>query len=396
MREKFIQLCLGTGEISEAQQRARIGKMTSVVGFSVNFFLFLVKLLIGIWSASLAIIGDSVNNLTDSASSLISLLSFRISAKPADDEHPFGHARAEYLMSSVVAVIVMGIGLSLLKESVLRIWKPSDVNFTVVSFGILLFSILVKLWMSSFYFFVGEKIHSSMLRAMALDSRADVLSTTVVAIGFLSSLWLPFSLDGFLGLGVAFFILYSGFSILHETIDRILGVERDSSEGQEISSFLLSYEGVYDIHDLIVHDYGPGNVFASVHVEVDARKDMLDNHALIEKIESEAVRKLGVQLIIHMDLLFIEDEESNKMRSDAEIAIGRVDERLSLHDFRKVESSRFQNLVFDVDVPVECTLSNEELYVAIESELKKINREYHGVMTFDRKYIHSPVMGKIE
>lgn len=396
MREKFIRLCLGTDEISETQQRTRIGKMTSMVGFSVNLFLFLVKLLVGIWSASLAIMGDSVNNLTDSASSLISLLSFRISAKPADDEHPFGHARAEYLMSSIVAVIVMGIGLSLLKESIFRILNPSDVNFTVVSFGILLFSILVKLWMSSFYSFVGDLIHSSMLRAMALDSRADVLSTTVVAIGFISSLWLPLSLDGILGCGVALFILYSGFSILRETIDRILGVGSNSLEGRDISSFLLSYEGVYSIHDLIVHDYGPGNVFASVHVEMDARKDMLENHALIEKMESEAVTKLGIQLIIHMDLLFVDDEESRIMRSDAEIAIRRVDERLSLHDFRKVKSNQFQNLIFDVDVPVECTLSNEELNIAIELELKKLNQEYHGVMTFDRKYIRSAVMGKIE
>lgn len=396
MQEKWLERLGAVSGKNENEQRTGIGRTTSIIGLSVNLLLFLVKLSVGLWSASLAIIGDSINNLTDAASSMISLVSFRISSKPADDEHPFGHARAEYLLSSVVAMIIMGIGFSLLKESVIRVLEPTVIKFTIVSLVVLIFSIVIKLWMSFFYSFVGERIHSSMLRAMALDSRADVLSTGVVAIGFLSSPWLSFPLDGVLGCGVSIFILYSGFSILRETIDRILGMGSDSLEGQEISAFVLSYEGVYGIHDLIVHDYGPGNVFASAHVEVDASRDMIENHALIERLESEAVTRLGVQLIIHMDLLFIDDEESHKMRSDAELAIYRVDDKLSLHDFRKIKSSKFYNLIFDVDVPVECTLSNEELHSAIEIELKRIDECYHGVMTFDRKYIRSPEMGKIE
>lgn len=396
MQEKWFQRMGASSEKNENEQRTGIGKTTSIIGLSVNLMLFVIKLLVGIWSASVAIIGDSVNNLTDAASSMISLVSFRISAMPADDEHPFGHARAEYLLSSVVAMIIMGIGFSLLKESVIRILEPTVVKFTAVSLGVLIFSIVVKLWMSYFYSVVGKRIHSSMLRAMVVDSRADVMSTGVVVLGFLFSPWISLPLDGLLGFGVSILILYSGYSVMKETIDRILGMGSDSLEGQEISAFVLSQEGVYGIHDLIVHDYGPGNVFASAHVEVDARRDMFENHALIERLESEAVTRLGVQLIIHMDLLFVDDQELYKMRSEAELAIRRVDSKLSLHDFRKVKSSKYCNLIFDVNVPVDCALSNEELHLAIETELKRINERYHGVMTFDRKYIRSPEMGKIE
>lgn len=387
MIDRFVDFCLKPEkkEIS----RTTYGNFAILVGLIVNLILFAFKMLAGLTTNSIAIKGDAINNLSDSLSCIMSLISFKISSKPPDKEHPFGHARTEYLFSSMMAMVIIYIAISLFKESVNKILNPQAITFTAITGFILIFSILAKLWQSRVYKNVGDRINSGLLIANSLDSKADVLSTTVILISAILSKILPFQIDGYMGVIVSILIFKSGFDILKDTINSILGEGPTIKEEKKIIDFVESYDKILGTHDLIVHDYGPNHVFASIHAEVDSREDILDSHSVIDMIENDAISNLGIQLIIHMDPLVVDDERLTKFKKDAQLVLSSIDEGLSLHDFRIVDNSKLINLIFDVDIPPELEITDEELLKKLSEKLKKINHKYHPVVTIDRNYIKS-------
>ena len=376
---------------TDPEVRQSYGNLSSLVGLVVNFLLFTFKLVAGFLTGSISIIGEAVNNLSDFGSSLISLVSFRISSQPADEEHPFGHGRAEYVFSSVVALAVIVIGVQLAIESVKKILNPVPIDFSWVSALILLVSIFAKLGLYHFYMNIADRIHSDLIRASALDSRSDVMSTVVVLISLMARLVTDTPLDGWLGAFVSVLIMKSGWEILTDIYDRILGHAPSSQQIQTIEDFVMGYEDVLGVHDLIVHDYGPGRSFASIHAEVNAKRNIMDSHDLIDRIEREAILKLDIQLIIHMDPLDIDNPINNKLQDITWNFLNKVDPSLSMHDFRYVRSDTYTNLLFDVDVPPGCHLTDDAIIQTLTEEFKAYNPNLVPKITIDRNYIRSEV-----
>ncbi len=365
--------------------RQAYGTMTSVVGIVVNVFLFVIKFIAGTLSGSIAITGDAVNNLSDAGSSIISLISFRISNKPADLEHPFGHARIEYIAASTVAVIILLIGVELIQTSIGKIRQPSEVDFTLLTAGILIFSILAKLWLTRFNASLGKRIGSSVMKATAADSLADVMATTVVLISAVLSPMIGFQLDGYMGIAVALFIMNSGLGILKETLDSILGQGPTEELAEQIEEYIHRYPGISGIHDLVAHNYGPNRWFASVHVEVDASVDILVSHDLVDTVERDIMSELGIHLVIHMDPVVKDDPQINEYCHLTEEIVTAVDESLTLHDFRLIRGSAFKKIVFDVTVPYDCKKSDQQILDEIEASMKA--KHIHAVITIDRSYL---------
>ena len=363
--------------------RSACGKLAGIVGIACNVLLFLLKLLAGLLSGSVSVMADAINNLSDASSSLVTLLGFKLAEKPADDDHPYGHARIEYLSGLIVAAMILFIGIELVKTSISKILHPEATAFTWLTIAILLASIGVKLWLSGFCRKLGKTIQSAALEATAADSRNDVISTLAVLIaGILSMIW-GWKIDGYVGLAVAAFILYSGIGIVKETIDPILGAAPDPELTRMIRDVVLSHEQIYGIHDLIVHDYGPGRRFASVHVEMDSREDPLISHDLIDDIEREFRIKHNIQLVIHYDPLVMDNEDLYQARQMIESIIKHIDERLSVHDFRMVRGPGHTNLIFDLVLPHDLDSKQSELKSMIDQELQKQNEQYYAVITFD-------------
>jgi len=363
--------------------RSACGKLAGIVGIACNVLLFLLKLLAGLLSGSVSVMADAINNLSDASSSLVTLLGFKLAEKPADDDHPYGHARIEYLSGLIVAAMILFIGIELVKTSISKILHPEATAFTWLTIAILLASIGVKLWLSGFCRKLGKTIQSAALEATAADSRNDVISTLAVLIaGILSMIW-GWKIDGYVGLAVAAFILYSGIGIVKETIDPILGAAPDPELTRMIRDVVLSHEQIYGIHDLIVHDYGPGRRFASVHVEMDSREDPLISHDLIDDIEREFRIKHNIQLVIHYDPLVMDNEDLYRARQMIESIIKHIDERLSVHDFRMVRGPGHTNLIFDLVLPHDLDSKQSELKSMIDQELQKQDEQYYAVITFD-------------
>ena len=277
--------------------RASVGKLAGATGIICNMILFLGKLVAGLLAGSVAIIADAVNNLSDASSSVVTLLGFRLAQQPADQDHPYGYARYEYLSGLMVAVLILVIGIELVKSSVGKIIHPEPIDFSMITVGILVASVLVKLWMSRFFGTLGRKINSLTLQATSLDSRNDVVSTIAVLAGCVVGYLLHVNIDGYVGLLVAFFILYSGFGMVKETISPLLGEQADEELVDKIKTMVLSSEEVLNVHDLLIHDYGPGRCFASIHAELDARLDPMEVHDILDDIESNVLEKLNVHLI---------------------------------------------------------------------------------------------------
>lgn len=349
--------------------RAAVGKLAGATGIVCNGMLFLGKLLAGLLTGSVAIIADAVNNLSDASSSIVTLLGFRLAQRPADADHPYGHARYEYLSGLMVAVLILVIGIELVKSSVEKILHPEAIVLTSLSVCILIASILVKLWMARFFRTLGKQIHSLTLEATSLDSRNDVISTTAVLLGCLIGFLFQVNIDGYVGLAVAVFILYSGFNMVKETISPLLGQQADAELIQKINTLVLSHEEVLGIHDLLVHDYGPGRCFASLHLELNAAKDPLACHELIDHIENDLLRELNVDMVIHYDPVVIDDAETNQLRAIVEEILSEMDERLSLHDFRMIKGETSRKLCFDLEVPYDMGQHYEEMKKEIDAKL---------------------------
>ncbi|MBQ4549510.1 MAG: cation transporter [Oscillospiraceae bacterium] len=331
--------------------RARVGSLAGTVGIVCNLLLFLGKVTAGALAGSVAIAADGWNNLSDAASSIVTVVGFRFSRKPADAHHPYGHARAEYLSGLWVAVLILFIGLELVKSSVSKIIDPEPVEFSALTLAVLLSSIGMKLWMSIFVGKLGKLIDSRTLSATSADSRNDVIATSAVLLSCLIGHFLHISVDGWMGLSVAAFILWSGYGIARETMSALLGEKADGELVQKIEAMVLRHKGILGIHDLMVHDYGLGRCFASAHVELSAEEDPLVCHERIDHLECDALRELNVHLVIHHDPVPVNDAEWGRLREQVERLAAAVDGRLSVHSFRLVRGRGMPRLVFDLATP---------------------------------------------
>ena len=370
--------------VKDPSDRTAVGSLSGAVGIGCNLLLFAVKLLAGILTGSLAAAADAMNNLFDASGSIMTLLGFRMAEKPADERHPYGHARAEYLSALGVSVLVLVVSLELAWNSVKKILNPTPVTFSVLALGLLAGSILVKFWLSRFYKRLGRMIDSTALAAASADSRNDCLSTTAVLLAALGERWLQIPLDGFFGLGVAVFILKGGWDMTMQTVSSLLGESPDPELRQKIVDYVEQQPKVLGYHDLMVHDYGPGKRFASLHVEMDRREDPLECHERIDDMERECLRSHNVQLVIHYDPVVTDDPELNALRDRCARLLREQDSRLALHDFRVVEGKRHRNLVFDVALPSDLQGREEAITAAVEAGMNdEGKRAYHVKITFD-------------
>ncbi|MBE6730330.1 MAG: cation transporter [Ruminococcaceae bacterium] len=371
-------------DLNSQEGRSKAGSLSGIVGIISNIILFTAKIIIGTLSGSVAITADAVNNLTDASSSIVTLIGFKLSEKPADEEHPYGHARFEYLSGLAVAAMIGLIGFELLKSSVLKVLTPEATLFNIPMAIVLLLSVGVKLWLSLFNNFLGKKINSSALLATAADSRNDAISTTAVLIAALVEYFTSWQIDGYVGILVAIFILYSAWNLAKDTISPLLGEAVSEEMQDEISSLLREFPMVLNFHDLMVHDYGPGQRFASVHVEMDKREDPLVCHELIDNIERLALDKLKTHLVIHYDPVTVDDIVLNGYKAEAENILASIDQRLHLHDFRMVECDCHTNLIFDVSLPYDLKGKETEIKSAIQSGMcEKHGKKFYAVITFD-------------
>lgn len=371
---------------TDGKVRASYGTMVSIVGIVLNLLLSAAKLTVGALFGALSILADGFNNLSDAGSQLISLLSFRIAAKPADREHPFGHARIEYVASMIVSFLILLVGVDLLKESIEKIIHPDPPEASWVSVGVLGGAILVKLWLAHLNRKIGTKIDSSVMRATAADSLSDVLSTGVVLIATLVCLLFPnlsWNLDAYMGVLVSLFILYSGFKIFLETKNAILGEAPSEEIVKTITSVVAEYPEALGIHDLVVHNYGPGHIIAALHIEVDGRADVFDSHDMIDLIEHRLRTQHGIEATIHMDPV-LRDEETLALREKVTEAVASVHPDLRIHDFRVVKGNTHSNLIFDVAVPFEVKASDSDLKDRISSAISTISPTYFAVIQIDR------------
>ena len=363
--------------------RARVGSLAGAVGILCNLLLFLGKVTAGLLSGSVAIAADGWNNLTDAASSIVTLLGFRFSRKPADAHHPFGHARAEYLSGLCVAVLILFIGTELARGSVDKILEPKPVEFTAVTFGVLAASIAVKLWMSLFVGKLSRLIDSKALAATSVDSRNDVIATSAVLLSCLVGHFFRLRIDGWTGLAVAVFILCSGYVIARETVSILLGEQADRELVEKLQSLVLRHEGILGIHDLLIHDYGPGRCFASAHVELSAEEDPLVCHEIIDHLECDALEELNVRLVIHFDPVAVNDAEWERLHSVVEQIVAEIDPQLSVHSFRLVRTQSVPRLVFDVSIPYGMTGQEPQLRDRITDALEQRGERCRTVVRFD-------------
>lgn len=364
--------------------RAAIGTLSGLVGIVCNLLLFTFKLLVGTLTCSVSITADAMNNLSDASGSIVTFIGFRVADKPADEHHPYGHARAEYLSGLSVAALILVIGIELVKTSVKKIFAPTPVEFTTVAAVVLLASIAVKFWMNLFNRGLAKRIDSTALMATAADSRNDCIATFAVLVAAVVEKLTMIPVDGWIGLAVALFILYSGLNLAKDTISPLLGENADPELREKIVDYIVSQPKVLGYHDLMVHDYGPGQRFASLHVEMDCREDPLDCHELIDDMERECLRSHNVHLVIHYDPVVIDDPVLTALKAKVQCLLQAKDSRLSLHDFRMVPGKRHMNLVFDVALPRDMKDQGEALRSWVEDTLNaEGDMVYHVIITFD-------------
>jgi len=378
-------------DVKDAAVRTAYGNLASLVGMACNLLLCLGKLTVGTLFGSIAIMADALNNLSDASSNVVSLIGFKLSAKAPDAEHPYGHARYEYLAGLVVSVTILAIGLSLLKESVLKVLHPTPVVFSWLSIGVLAASILVKLWMSRFNRIVGKKIGSETLLATAADSRNDVLTTGAVLIStVLCSLTGWSILDGIMGVGVAAFILWSGWGLVLDTLSPLLGESPSPELVAHIEQTAMSYPGVLGVHDLMVHDYGPGHQFASLHIEFPAETDPLKAHDVIDTIERDFLKKDHLQVTIHYDPIVTSDAEVGVLRARLMEKVRQMDPRLSVHDLRIVPGDSHTNVLFDLVFPAGYTGDKDQRLAEMCSFVTEQDPKYCCVVKVEQSYASAP------
>ena len=363
--------------------RAAVGRLSGVVGILCNLLLAGGKLMVGILSGSVSITADAMNNLSDATSSIVTYVGFQLAERPADEEHPFGHARYEYISALVVSGIVLIIGFELGKSSVDKILHPQPMEFSAIMLPVLIGSIVVKLWLYLFNQKLGNMVDAQALLATAMDSRNDCIATFAVLLSALLERYTGFVLDGYIGLTVSAFILYSGVNLARETISPLLG-ENASPEMQGlIVDYISQHPKVLGYHDLYVHDYGPGRRFASLHVEMDSREDPLMCHELIDDMERECFKSHGIQLVIHYDPVVTDDPELDRLHALVDDSLKMFDQRLTTHDFRMVRGVGHTNLIFDIVLTDDLRKREKEIKQHLSDRLAQENTTYYTVITFD-------------
>lgn len=385
MTKLLIRLFVKNSEDTENPQvRGKYGTMAGIVGILCNLVLFLGKLVIGTISGSVSIRADAVNNLSDASSNIVTLVAFRLARKPEDAEHPYGHARIEYLSGLTVAAMILLIGVELAKESFHKILSPEPVSFSWALVAVLGMSIAVKLWLAVFNRTLGKKIKSTSLMATAADSRNDVITTGAVLLAAVTARLTGLELDGYVGLLVAGFILWSGIGIAKDTISPLLGAPADPELVHLIRHEIEHFDPrILGVHDLMVHDYGPGQTFASIHVEVDRREDVLEMHEMIDRAERMMLEQHRIHLTIHYDPIVTDDAALQRMQKKVEEALHAIQPGLSLHDFRMVAGEKSTNLIFDVVLPDALRGKEQEIQSALEKAIQEPGMEYRTVITFD-------------
>lgn len=388
MTELLSKFIKNRENVSDPAVRRAYGTMAGAVGVVVNLILFAGKLTAGTLSGAISITADAFNNLSDAGSQIISLVSFKISAKPADRGHPFGHARIEYVASMIVSFLVLLVGYELFTESVSKLIHPVPPSREkwLLTVAVLAASVLTKLWLGFFNWRLGKKIDSSVMKATTADSLSDAMATFAVLIGMIIYLifgWVR--VDAIMGVAVSVLIFVAGIKILNDTKNSILGEAPSDEIVSGIRRVVREYPGALGIHDMVIHNYGPGRVIASLHVEVDGKGDIFELHEMIDNIEKEINTELLIEATIHMDPVVTDDECVNILREKTEEAVRLVDVRLRIHDFRCVRGKSLTNLIFDVAVPFEVKLPDGEICAAIRAEIKRINTGYNAVITVDRE-----------
>lgn len=365
--------------------RDKCGRVAGAVGIVTNFLLFLMKIIVGTVFHSVSVTADAVNNLTDSGSSVVTLIGFKMASKPADEKHPFGHARIEYLSGVIVSFIVIFLGLQLGMSSIEKILTPEENALTPVALVVLVISILAKLWQCLFYRKVGRMIKSESVEATSKDSRNDVIATSVVLLGAVITMLTGVNLDGYMGAAVALFIVFSGVQLTISTADPLLGQAPEGELVQTITEKMLSYPGIIGMHDLAVHNYGVGRCFASAHCEVDAKNDILVSHDLIDNIERDFSRDLGIHMVIHLDPVIVGDARTDALHCKVQSLITALYPTVTIHDFRVIWGVTHSNIVFDAAVPFAVKDSDAVITQKLEAEIQKLDPDYRTVVTIDRR-----------
>ncbi|MCE5234505.1 MAG: cation diffusion facilitator family transporter [Clostridiaceae bacterium] len=374
-------------DVKDPRVREEYGVLSGVVGIALNVVLSAVKFVIGILTSSIAVQADAVNNLSDVGSAVVTLIGFKAAGKPADREHPYGHARIEYVSALIIAFLILVVGFELGKESVTKILYPTPVHFDLVSIAVLALSILVKLWMSVFTSYIGKRISSSAIRASTADSICDVITTGSILISGIISYYKRINIDGYIGLFVAGFVLYSGVKIIRDAISPLMGEAPNPEMMQELKTRILSYEGILGLHDVTVHSYGPSRVMVSAHAEVGADARLMEIHETIDRAEREIGTAMGLLLTIHIDPVERDNTLQNEARLIVEGILKELDARLSMHDFRAARREGQILLTFDLVVPPELKSLEVKLIKArIKERLKEANRAYACSITLDTDY----------
>lgn len=371
---------------SDPVVRKSYGKLAGIVGIISNVLLCAMKILIGLISGSIAIVADGINNLADASSSLITLIGFKLASMPEDKDHPYGHARYEYLTGLLVSVLIIIVGVQLLRSSVDKVLHPDPLNFSIVTVIVLVIAIAIKVWQAIFNISIGKKINSLTLIATGTDSRNDVISTCAVLVSLIIGKLSGFQLDGIMGCLVALFIIWSGIQLIRETISPLLGEAPDTELVRDIQTLVLDNPGVLGVHDLIVHNYGPGKIFASIHIEVDSEGNLLEIHELIDDIEMKVKKTLNIEFTAHMDPVELNNPLVQQMNVLIAEAILIFDGVQSFHDLRIVPGIDHTNIIFDVVLKPDCILTHDDIVSTLSAAVKKVDPKYCVVVNFDLDY----------
>ena len=371
---------------ADQKVRAAYGYLCGAVGIALNILLFAGKLTAGTISGSVAVTADAFNNLSDAGSSVISLIGFRLASQKPDPHHPFGHGRFEYIASLIISIIIILMGFELGKSSFEKILSPEEVEYSALTFAVLGASVAVKLYMFLYNSSVGKKIDSSTMRATAMDSVSDAVSTGAVLLSVVIAMLTKVALDGWMGLVVAVFIMITGFKTAKETVDSLLGAPPCPELVRQIESMVLAYDDIIGVHDMIVHNYGPGRTFVSLHAEVPADGDIVAIHDTIDNAEHEIAKKLGCLVTIHMDPIDVRDEHTAQLRQKVGEIIKEVNPEVTFHDFRVVSGPTHTNLIFDIVSPMDCKLSDKELADHIAEKIHEYDESYFAVIDVDKDF----------
>ena len=383
----LVKLFYGEMDMSDEKAvRRAYGTACSGAGIGFNVLLFAGKLIAGMLSGSVAIVSDAFNNLSDAGSSIISLVGFKLSNKKSDPQHPFGHGRLEYISGLCVSFLIILMGVELGKASIEKIIEPAQVKFSLLTAAILAASIIVKLYMALYNSRIGKRLNAVTMKAMAKDSLSDAVATSVVLMSMIVAKLADIAIDGYCGVVVAAFILFTGITAARDTISPLLGQKPDSEFIEEVMRIVNAHKEIIGTHDLVVHDYGPGRLMITLHAEVDASMDILVAHDAVDNIENELREKLGCSAVVHMDPIVTDDVETNATREEIKRVVSNIDSRMTIHDFRMVPGPTHTNVIFDVAVPFDTDMDDDELRKILGARIRDVDSKLNAVIEIDKCY----------